>query len=111
MLDDITAVRNAAKKIIDDRNVVPQCEIDKVIVPEEDIITIEDPEIKKIDDTTTPVDVLGKPKVKTKKRKSESEKLEIENWQPPTERRRNKIPNKSNLSFFFSYKEQHGPDA
>ena len=62
LLDDITAVRNAAKKIIDDRHIVPQCEIDKVIVPEEDIITIEDPEIKKIDDTTTPVDVLGKPK-------------------------------------------------
>merc|ERR1712179_452205 len=98
LLDDITAVRNAAKKIIDDRNVVPKCEIDKVIIPEKEIITIENPEVEKIDDTTTPVDVLKKPKVKTKKRKSESEKLEIENWQPPTERGRNKIPNKSNLS-------------
>merc|ERR1712179_104282 len=92
LLDDITAVRNAAKKIIDDRNVVPQCEIDKVIVPEEEIITIEDPEVEKIDDTTTPVEVLEKPNAKTKRRKSELEKLEIENWQPPTEKQRNKIP-------------------
>merc|ERR1712179_69850 len=81
LLDDITAVRNAAKKIIDDRNVVPQCEIDKIIVPEEDIITIEESEVEKIDNATTP----DEPKVKTKERKSELEKLEIENWQPPTE--------------------------
>ena len=74
MLDDITAVRNAAKKIIEDRNV------------------------EEIDDSTTPVENLEKPKVKTKKRKSELEKLEIENWQPPTERRRNKTPNKTILS-------------
>ena len=74
LLDDITAVRNAAKKIIDDRNV------------------------EEIDDSTTPVETFEKPKVKTKKRKSELEKLEIENWQPPTERRRNKTPNKTILS-------------
>ena len=74
LLDDITAVRNAAKKIIDDRNV------------------------EEIDDSTTPVENFEKPKVKTKKRKSELEKLEIENWQPPTERRRNKTPNKTILS-------------
>ena len=74
LLDDITAVRNAAKKIIEDRNV------------------------EEIDDSTTPVENLEKPKVKTKKRKSELEKLEIENWQPPTERRRNKTPNKTILS-------------
>merc|ERR1719233_1652183 len=66
---------------------------------EKEIITIEDSEVQKIDDTTTPAEVLGKPKVKTKKRKPELEKLAMENWQPPTEkqRKRNKIP-KSNSS-------------
>ena len=98
LLDDITAVRNAAKKIIDDRNVVPQCEIDEVIIPEKEIIAIEDSEVEKIDNSTTPVENFEKPKVKTIKRKSELEKLEIENWQPPTERRRNKTPNKTILS-------------
>ena len=69
-------------------------------MPEKEIITIEDTEVEEIDNTTTPVEVLKKPKVKTKKRKSELEKLEIENWQPPTEkqRKRNKIPDESNSS-------------
>ena len=43
LLDDIKAVRNAAKKIIDERNIVPQSELDEIKKPEEEeIITIED---------------------------------------------------------------------
>ena len=54
--------------------------------------------LKKIDDTTTLDEIFEKPKVKTKKRKSELEKLKIENWQPPKERRRIKTPNTSTFS-------------
>ena len=91
MLDDITAVRNAARKIIDARKIVPQSEID-------DVTTIEDPEVEEIDGTPTPVEIFEKPKAKAKKRKSELEKLKIENWQPPKERRRIKTPNTSTFS-------------
>ena len=98
LLDDITAVRKAATKIIDARKVVPQSEIDDVITQEKGIITIKDSEADKIDNESTPVETLNKTKVKTKKRKSELEKLKIENWQPPFDRKRNKTPNKSILS-------------
>ena len=41
LLDDITAVRNAAKKIIDERRIVPESEFKEAYKPEE-TITIED---------------------------------------------------------------------
>merc|ERR1719347_132242 len=66
LLDDITAVRKAAKKIIDARKVVPQSEIDDVITQEKGIITIEDSEADEIDNESTPVETLNKTKVKTK---------------------------------------------
>ena len=48
LLDDITAVRNAAKKIIDDRRIVPENEIKKAVKPEQ-IITTKESEDDTID--------------------------------------------------------------
>ena len=95
LLDDITAVRNAAKKIIDERKIVPQSEIDEVHTPEKEIITIDE----EIDRTPSQVKIKeNKSKVKSK-RKTEVEKLQIENWQPPSnKRKRIKFSSESNIS-------------
>ena len=49
LLDDITAVRNAAKKVIDDRRIVPENRIKEAIRPEQ-IITTKESEDDTIDD-------------------------------------------------------------
>ena len=97
LLDDITAVRNAAKKIIDERRIVPESEFKEVDKPEE-IITIEDSGDDDIDTVPSTDDVIDiipsgdetsetKQKIKPKKRKTEVEKLRIENWNPPSGKR------------------------
>ena len=91
LLDDITAVRNAAKKIIDGRRIVPESEF-------KEIITIEDSGDDDIDTVPSTDDVIDiipsgdetsetKQKIKPKKRKTEVEKLRIENWNPPSGKR------------------------
>ena len=97
LLDDITAVRNAAKKIIDERRIVPESELKEVDKPEE-IITIEDsgdddidtvPSTDDVNDIVPSGDDISKTrqKDKLKKRKTEVEKLQIENWNPPSGKR------------------------
>ena len=53
LLDDITAVRNAAKKVIDDRRIVPENRIKEAIRPEE-IITTKESEDDTIDGLLPP---------------------------------------------------------
>ena len=57
LLDDINALRNTAKKIIDDRKIVPENEIKKAYKPEE-TITIEDSGDDTIDTVPSTDDVI-----------------------------------------------------
>ena len=88
LLDDITAVRNAARKIIDERRIVPENEFkeaDKTEVitiessGEDDIDTV--PSTDDVNDIVPPGDDTNetKQKIKPKKRKTKVEKLQIEN--------------------------------
>ena len=94
LLDDITAVRNAARKIIDERRIVPENEFKEADKTE--VITIESSGEDDIDTVPSTDDVKVPPgddtnetkqKIKPKKRKTEVEKLQIENWRPPTGKR------------------------
>ena len=91
LLDDITAVRNAAKKIIDGRRIVPESEFKEIITIEDsgddDIDTV--PSTDDVNDIVPSADDIheSRQKVKPKKRKTEVEKLRIENWSPPSGKR------------------------
>ena len=108
LLDDIKAVQEAAKKILDNKKIVPDHELDKIIdmVPtEEKIIDIVPTEEKTIDsnkpdddtkknrkpdeETNTSTEEIKTPK-KPVKRKSELEKLKIENWEEPVGKRKSR---------------------
>ena len=81
LLDDIAAVRNAAEKIIDKRRIVPESEL------KEEIINIEGSGDDDIDIVPSADDIHETKQKKPKKRKTEVEKLQIENWNPPSGKR------------------------
>ena len=102
LLDGIAAIRNAGKEIIDDREVVTSKEV-------EEVITIKDsgdenidntPSLESIDKASSPEEILETNQKKSyKKRKSGVDKLKIEEWMPPNEKRlRSKTGPTFNLS-------------
>ena len=93
LLDDITAVRNAAKRIIDGRKEVPQTEVEEIITikdsGDENIDNI--PSQESIDDASSPEEIIETKQRSSKKRKSEVERLKIEDWTPPIGKRSRRL--------------------
>ena len=91
LLDDMKAVREASKKILDEKNIVPESELNKMF--DDQIVTIEDDENPEDDnENKTPDENNKESKSKQKqtpnKKKSETERLQIEGWKEPSGKRR-----------------------
>ena len=91
LLEDIKAVQDVAKKILDERKIVPETEIDKLIDTQKII------DIIPKDDENEDIDPPKQAK-KSSKRKTELEKLKIDGWEEPTDKKRNRTPPNHNLA-------------
>lgn len=99
LLDDIRSVQKASQELLDDNKIVTQEEVDRAFddnltpetdEPQDEILMSDDEEKESLQS-----DEIEVPKKQRKKKKTELENLEIENWESPlTEKRiRKKIFN------------------
>ena len=82
LLDDIRAVQKSSQELLDEEQVVPQSLLDEITqIQDTDVFENNPNPLMTNDDQDT--EKLNKPSKKQRKKKTELEKLKIDDWKPP----------------------------